>query len=242
MSQKKFLLAVLILISSVGVTAAQTRPVDPEAAPLAKIALGNALVAKEDYEAAIREYERVPVSAGEKYAQALYNIGVSYFELWRTAESIDFYRRAIAARHGHYARASYALGVALEDQGELVEAKEAYQQSIASRGEYAAAAHYRLGLLIAGQGDYEAAAESFRKALRYPGLHVPASHNNLGVMLGRLGRLTEAQHEFETALHQAGGAFDDAARNLKLCRSLLIAATIPVAAFRVSEVTAGPNK
>ena len=239
MSQKKFLLALLLMISSVGVTAAQTRKADPQAA----LERGNRSFARADYEAALREYGSVPSSAGETYAQALYNIGVSYYELWRTAEAIDYYKRAIELRHGRYPRASYALGVAFEDQGQLAEAKAAYQQSIVeSRGEYAAA-HYRLGLLMAGHGDYEAAAESFRKALSHPGLHVPASHNNLGVMFARLGRLADAQREFEIALRQTDGAFADAAHNLKLCRSLLNApATTPVAAFRVSGETAGPNK
>ena len=238
MSKKKFLLALLFLVSSVGLVAAQTQPVDQAAA----IARGNRSFAKADYQAALREYASVPASAGEAYSQALYNMGVSYYELWRTAEAIDSYRRAIRARHGHYPRASYALGVALEDQLQLAEAKEAYRQSILeSRGEYSVA-HYRLGLLIAGEGEYRAAAESFRNALKHPGLHVPASHNNLGVMLARLGRLRDAQHEFEKALRQSGGGFDDAAYNLQLCRSLLTATrSKQVAAFRVSEVTAVLN-
>jgi Tfp pilus assembly protein PilF len=71
---------------------------------------------------------------------------------------------------------------------------------------------------------------------------VPASHNNLGVMLARLGRLSEAQREFETALRETGGDFEDAIRNLKLCRSLLAEPSTRVAAFRVSEVIAKPNK
>jgi tetratricopeptide (TPR) repeat protein len=239
-SQKKFLFTLLVLVSSVGVVAAQTPPVDQAAAIV--IERGNRSFAKEDYQAALRAYASVPASAGETYAQALYNMGVSYYELWCTAEAIDYYRRALVARHGHYPRASYALGVALEDQGHLAEAKEAYHQSIVeSRGENPAA-HYRLGVLNAGQGEYQMAADFFRNALKYPGLHVPASHNNLGVMLARLGRLRDAQHEFEKALRQSGGDFDDAAHNLKLCRSLLTATSSKqVAAFRVSEVTAGLN-
>jgi tetratricopeptide (TPR) repeat protein len=241
-SQKKFLIAMLFLISSSTVTTAQTRAIDSGGAAMAAIARGNSAFASEDYEAAIREYGNVPANAGESYAQGLYNTGLSHYELWHTAEAIDFYRRAIAARHGCYPRASYALGVAFEDQGRLAEAREAYQQAIIeSRGEYAAA-HYRMGLLIAGQGEYKTAAESFRKALKHAGLHVPASHNNLGVMLARLGNLNDAQHEFEIALRQTGGRFDDAVHNLKLCRSLLTAAAPKqVAAFRVAAVIAGTN-
>lgn len=236
MSNKEFLLALFLLVSSVGATTAQTSRRDSADA----ITRGNSSFARADYETAIREYATVPANAGENYALALYNIGVSHYELWRTTEAIIHYRLAIAARHGHYPRASYALGVALEDQGQLSEAKEAYEASIA-RGEYGPA-HYRLGLLAAGKGDSEAAAASFRKAISLGGLHVPASHNNLGVMLARLGRLSEAQREFETALRETGGDFEDANRNLKLCRSLLAEPANRIAAFRVSEVTAKPNK
>jgi hypothetical protein len=40
-------------------------------------------------------------------------------------------------------------------------------------------------------------------------------------MLARQGRLIDAAREFEMALKQAGGDFDDAAHNLKLCQALL---------------------
>ncbi len=235
MSKKRLVLTLVFLVWPVGAVVAQTRPGNEAATML--IARGNRSFAKQDYHAALREYESVPTSAGESYTQALYNIGVSYYELWRTADAIDFYRRAIQARNGHYPRASYALGVALEDQGQLAQAKEAYQQSIiGSRGEYSVA-YYRLGLLLASEGEYTTAAEFFRNALKHPGLHVAASHNNLGVMLAQMGSLKAAQHEFEKALNQSGGNFEDAARNLKLCRSLLSAdSSKQVAVFKVFEV------
>ena len=82
MSQKNFLLALLLLVFSIGVVTGQTQPADPAAA----IERGNRSFMKADYHAALREYGSVPANAGETYAQALYNIGVSY-ELWRTAEA-----------------------------------------------------------------------------------------------------------------------------------------------------------
>src|SRR6185503_19509357 len=118
----KFLLTLLMLISSVVVTTAQAQTVEATAEPRAALERGNRSFAGENYEAAIREYGSVPSSAGETYAQALYNIGASYYELWRTTEAIDYYRRAIAERHGTYPRASYALGVALEDEKQLAQA------------------------------------------------------------------------------------------------------------------------
>jgi len=68
---------------------------------------------------------------GRNLSQALYNMGVSYYELWRTAEAIDSYRLAIR-RGWSLSRASYALGVSLEITT-FAEAKEAYRQSYLSR-------------------------------------------------------------------------------------------------------------
>jgi len=238
-SQKKFLLAILFLILPLDMVVAQTDRSDARSA----IERGNRSFAKTDYQAALREYRSVQQDAGETYAQALYNIGVCYYELWRTAEAIGSYQRVIELRHGRYPRASYALGVALEDQGRPGDAIKAYQQSIvASHGEYAVA-HYRLGVLLAGEGEYKDAANSFRQAIARPGEHVPASHNNLGVMLARMGRLAEAGSEFEIALRQSAGLFDDAAYNLKLCRSLLNTSTkTQVASLRVSRPIEVPIK
>ena len=242
MSQKKFLSTILLVVLIGSVAAAQTRQSaglsDAQAEAIFAIESGNRSFAKADYESALREYRRVPRSARDKYAQALYNIGVCYYELWRTEEAIDFYRQALTEQHGRYPRASYALGVALENQNRLMEAKEAYRQSIsASEGEYGPA-HYRLGLLTLMDGDYETAAGCFRKAIARAGAHVPASHNNLGVVLAHQGRLIEAGQEFEIALKQTNGDFDVAAQNLKLCRSILATpTTAQIAALNIASMS-----
>ena len=185
---------------------------------------GNELFAREQYEAAIREYERLsPV--GDRYARALYNIGVCHYELWHTDRAIDYYSRAIAIMKNNYPRASYALGVALEDLGRLVEARDAYKKTIADSGGNFAPAQFRLGVLLIRARDYPSAARLFKQATKQPGDHVPASHNNLGVILAWSGRLTEAEPEFEIALRLTSGTMEDAAHNLRLCRSLLSAET-----------------
>ena len=181
---------------------------------------GNKLYAESKYELAIREYRRVGPSNREAYAQAIYNIGVCSYELWRTDEAIAVFKEAIALKHGNYPKASYALGVALEDVQKLAEAKDAYRQSIqASQGELALPI-YRLGVLLANEGDTEAAANHFREASKRRGEHTAASHNNLGVMLARLNRLGDAEAEFEIAVRQSTNGFADAEHNLRLCRSL----------------------
>ena len=247
MSQTKLLSGILLLVLTFSVATAQAiqSEVEPQRSLDAGAAIerGNRSFAKADYESALRAYRSVPQSAGETFAQALYNIGVCYYELWQTDEAIDFYRQALEVQHGRYPRASYALGVALENQARLGEAKQAYKQAIVtSQGEYAAA-NYRLGLIFSMESDYEAAAACFREALARAGDHVPASHNNLGVMLAHQGRLIEARREFEIALKETDGVFDDAAHNLKLCRSLLATSkTAQIATLKIASMTAAALK
>jgi len=208
--------AILIVMLAVNLAVGQSSPTDPAES----VKRGNARYSKAEYLAAIAEYAQVPPQAGKIYSQALYNIGVCYYELWRTEDAIVMYRKASAARAGRYPKALYALGVALEDLNRQEGAKEAYRQAVAaSGGRETGAAHFRLGLLLASENDYERAATHFTEAIT--GNTTPGSHNNLGVMLALKGRLREAEKEFEVALRQAGGAFADAAHNLKLCRSLL---------------------
>lgn len=215
MRPKNITIAILLVALVVSVAAGQDRATDPGQS----IKRGNARYLKAEYLGAIEEYERVTPQAGEIYSQALYNIGVCYYELWRTEDAIVMYKRAAAARAGRYATAHYALGVALEDLKRPGEAKEAYQQAVASGGREATASHFRLGLLLASESDYEMAAKHFAEAIIRESS--PASHNNLGVVLALAGQLREAEKEFEVALKQASGEFADATNNLRLCRSLL---------------------
>lgn len=226
MRAMKLLLIVLLL--SLSVITATGQGSSSEARD--HIRRGNEMYTRAEYKAAIEEYGRIPVNAGEVYAQSLYNIGVCYYELWRTEEAITMYRSAIEASRGRYPKALYALGVALEDSSRWSEAKEAYRQAlVASRGNYAeaqlAVAHYRLGLLALRESDYEGASTLFMEAIARSRRPFPESHNNLGVMLAMAGRLSMAEQEFEVALKHARGSFEEAAHNLKLCRAALAKGT-----------------
>ncbi|HSE31114.1 MAG TPA: tetratricopeptide repeat protein [Pyrinomonadaceae bacterium] len=227
-------LAALLLLTFLVVPATSQ---SAEGAAREAIAKGNLLVAHGSYELALREYERIGPNSTDLYSVALYNIGVCYYELWRTADAIDYYQRAIKQRNGLYPQASYALGVALEDEGRSSEAKSAYEQAlVATRGNYARA-DYRLGLIAANSGDTETAAALFRKALHRPGEHLIASHNNLGVMLARMRRLKEAETEFAVALRLSNNEFRDAAHNLALCQRLLSGADeMDFASLRVTRI------
>jgi tetratricopeptide (TPR) repeat protein len=211
---RNLLTATLCVVVLSGINQAQT------STGRAAINRGNELVRQQKYEAAITEYRSVSADDKEANAQAIYNIGVCYYELWRTDEAINYFRQALNVKQGRYPKAALALGVALQDQAKVAEAKAAYLQSLnASHGEYALA-HYALGLLLANENDFAGAAIHFKAASKHAGFHEPASHNNLGVMLARMGRLAEAEPEFATALRKANGVFEDAANNLKLCRIL----------------------
>jgi tetratricopeptide (TPR) repeat protein len=181
---------------------------------------GQALVAQENYHAAIVEYNKVSPREGDWYARAIYNIGVCHYELWETEEAIDFYKRAIELKQGNYPRASFALGVALDEQGRSTEARAAYEQALVASNRQFGPVIYRLGLLEAQAGELEKAAALFKEAASHPGKHVAASHNNNGVMLAQLGFMKEAEKEFDTALRASNGSLAEAAHNLNLCRSL----------------------
>jgi len=217
--KKRLMLALLVVTLSFNVTAAQSLGSKAQDA----INRGNESYRRGQYEAAIKEYGQVKEGMGALYAQALYNMGVCYFELQRTEEAINFYRRAVEARGGRYPKALYALGVALEISKRTEDAKEAYGLAIAtSDGKYAenslAVAHYRLGLIVGREGDYEGATELFREALTRSKARFPAAHNNLGVMLALAGEVAEAEREFEAALRHSTFEFEEAAYNLRLCR------------------------
>lgn len=216
MRSKKIPFAILLVMLIVGLAAGQSIQTDPTES----IRRGNARYSRAQYFAAIEEYERVQPEAGDIYSQALFNIGVCYYELWRTEDAIFMYKRAVVARGGRYPKALYALGIALEELKREAEAKEAYRRVVAgSANSETRAAHFRLGLILTNEGDYEKAGTHFTEAIDRE--TSPAGHNNLGVVLALKGRLHEAEREFEMALKQAEGEFTDATNNLKLCRSLL---------------------
>lgn len=232
--KKRFVAALMLLVFSSAIAVAQSGAMEI-------LKRGNSLYARGEYEAAIKEYERVPQGQRLLYAQSLYNMGVCYFELGRTTQAVELYRRAAAARAGNYPKALYALGVALEVAGRLAEASDAYSRAITvSNGKYTeeglAVAHYRLAMLMGRSGDYERAANLFREAIASSKGSFPAGHNNLGVMLALAGRVQEAEREFEIALREADDSFEDAAYNLSLCRSLLRRET-QVAKLKVADST-----
>jgi tetratricopeptide (TPR) repeat protein len=173
---RSLLFATLIVAASNVLIQAQTNQAE------AILKRGEAFVVQAKYKDAIEEYSKVSTRAGESHVRAVYNIGVCYYELWKTDEAISFYKRAIELKQGNYPKASYALGIA----------------------------------------------------------HRAASHNNLGVMLAQLGMLKDAEAEFVMALKRSAGTLDDAALNLKLCRSLINQGTELTGFRRINFILKNP--
>lgn len=209
---KAWLSAALLLITSLSIVAsAQT--------PRSHIKNGNKYVAQEQYEKALNEYAKVSSNAGLAYSQALYNMGVCYFELWKTDQAIAYFKSALHSRTQGYSQAAYSLGVALESQEKFDEARMAYGQ--VTSGDRKGAALFRLGVLAS---DAKVATEFYRRALEVDGPHVASSHNNLGVMLAQRGLVVEAEKEFEMAVTASAGGLGEAVSNLKLCRAMRVSA------------------
>ena len=226
--RKRFFAALIMAGTLHGAAVAVTKSDDARRA----IRAGNERVARAEYEQAIAAYRLAFGAPGGLDAAAHYNVGVCHYELYRSADAVAQYGEAIKSRGGVYPKASYALGVALEDLRRPGEARAAYRQALDASGGLYAEAHYRLGVLDAQEGRYESAAALFRTALAVSRDRLPAGHNNLGVMLAFMGRYAEAAREFEIALRQEGGRYEDARRNLSLCRTL-----IPPGAARQSTPT-----
>jgi tetratricopeptide (TPR) repeat protein len=232
MKAKLFLIAVGILAVLNNPASAQTTSTDRYNASSSMnareaIKRGNIRYSNAQYAEAIEAYQNVGREAGPTYAEALFNIGVCYYEMWKTDRAIEMYRQAVEARGGNYPKALYAMGVALEDLGKTGEAKQEYSRAVAISAHEFAPASYKLGLILAREGKYSNAAKLFREAIANSSYRFPASRNNLGVMLANLGSFREAEHEFQLALEEAGGTFTEASYNLKLCQTVISARVTP---------------
>ena len=128
------------------------------AAMLALLILGTAARAQSDsnpfergttaymvgaYELAIREYSQALISSDNRYQEAIYNIGVCYYELGRKDEAAKWFRSAIKARGGRYA---IACGRRLRSPSGLPEPR-GLRAGVTSRGHsiFAPAASARHG-------------------------------------------------------------------------------------------------
>jgi protein O-GlcNAc transferase len=124
---------------------------------------GNALMALQDFAAAIRAFETAlqldPVLAG-----AHYNVGNVLSRQRRYEEACDAYRRALSLRP-EFADADIALGSALDELGKLDEAVFHYRRALQARPGLEPV-YGNLGAVLIKQGQFAEAATCLRRVLK----------------------------------------------------------------------------
>ena len=144
---------------------------NPDSEAGIRVNMGLALLKKEEFGAAIPEFERVlkvkPASAGVHY-----NLGYAYLRLGRVEEAIVQFRRAIELKPAD-AEAHLNLGVAYEQQGRKDAAMAEYQTAVESDPENGAA-QYNLGHALLGKENAAEALPHLEKAVEMNPQLLPA--------------------------------------------------------------------
>ncbi|MDB9817109.1 tetratricopeptide repeat protein, partial [Amylibacter sp.] len=145
---------------------------------------------------AITSYNKA-LSLKPDYADAYYNMGVTFKEQGKLEEAIEEYNKALELKPD-YADAYYNMGNALKDQGKLEQAIEAYEKALALKPDYADA-YNNMGNSLKDQGKLDEAIASYDKALALKPDYADA-YNNMGAVLQDQGKLEEAIASYDKAL------------------------------------------
>jgi tetratricopeptide (TPR) repeat protein len=112
-----------------------------------------------------------------------------HFEQQQAAESVEFYRAALALKPCTPA-VLVNLGIALADRKKLAQARDCYRRALALDPGFVYA-HYNLGLALESKGQLDGAIASYRKAVEIDP-NLAEGHVNLGRALQARGRLGPA--------------------------------------------------
>lgn len=146
---------------------------------------------------ALVEYQTV-VEANPGHADAWNNLGILYGKMSRIEESIDAYRKALAARSEDAAiRVNLAKQI-LRGSDDKSEAIGLLTEAVALRPDDAKLLN-TLGVAHAMQGEVEKASAHFRRATVLDPEYTEA-YRNLGVALQKLGKLEEARDVLQRAI------------------------------------------
>lgn len=162
----------------------------------ARVALGNALLARDRTEEAVAAY-RQAVGLRADFADAHAALGMGLARSGKTSEAIAEYETAIRLEPTH-SKAHFNLANALSREGRLDEAIAAYRRSIELRPDFADA-HCNLGNALSRHGRFDEAVEEHHEALRIDPKMAKA-HNNLGDVHRQRGRMKEAIECFARAV------------------------------------------
>jgi protein O-mannosyl-transferase len=138
------------------------------------------------------------LACNPRNAAAYSNLGNVLTARGKTAEAMDYYRRAIELNPSLF-EAYNNLGSLLAASGHINEAITAYGRALQLRPDDFSA-HYNLAGDLAACGRTNEAIAHFQEAIRLqPGL--VEAHNNFGNLLASLGRLDEAALHLQQALN-----------------------------------------
>jgi protein O-mannosyl-transferase len=163
---------------------------------LARINLGDALLAQGQISEAIREFQEA-IRLKPDYARAHYNLGNAFSNHGQISEAISEFHEALRLEPG-YVAAHINLGNALLNQGQINEAIGEFQEAIRLQPDYGRA-HYNLGNALLKHGQVNEAIGEFQEAIRLEPDYA-VTRINLGNALLNQGRINEAAREFQEAV------------------------------------------
>ena len=150
----------------------------------------------QNYKVAIEDFQRA-VELNPSYAEAYYNLGVSYGELSEIESAKESYKNALRI-NSNYPTAQNNLGQILLTQGEFDASIENFEWAIALKPDFAEA-YNNLGNAFLGIEDLDNAIKSFKKAITLkPDFAI--ANNNLGIAYLRTGEKEIALEFFENAI------------------------------------------
>lgn len=175
------------------------------------------------YEQAVERYRATILRAESELlseqllAQIHFNLGVCFYHLKRTDESVAEFAEAIRLSKREYRKAFYALGMAQKDLKNWHEAAAALRDALAidkTDGE----AWFDLALIYLEQEKFDLAEKAFANAVKYKSVNAADAHNNLGVIAALRNDWVSAEKKFETALLDSNGRSIEAGKNLRFCK------------------------
>ena len=154
------------------------------------------------HEEAIKQYRKA-LQIRPDYAEAWFNLGVSYSSIGKPELAEDAYKNAVKNRN-NYIKALYNLACVQEMQGRMIEGRNTLEK-ILKISPVTAEEHNMLGLAlsrIGGAGNLKQAEKCFRTALEQrPGY--PDAYINLGKLFNEGNQVEDAISCYSTVLeHQ----------------------------------------
>ncbi len=157
--------------------------------------------ANNDYESAVKDFNQA-ASLKPDYAEAYYNLGVTFREMGNSDSAIIAYQKALNCNN-HYANAHNNLGQIFLVKGEFDSAVDHLEWAVALNPEFSEA-HNNLGSTYLELNKNDDAIKSYKKALEFNPNYAIAS-NNLGISYQRVGKVDLAIENFENAIALSPG-------------------------------------